>query len=222
MHTQGGYLDQRKRSPISLAAALAINGAVLGALLTINTGVIDSGPTVIDTIVPTIAPDPVPPPPEPPRETRAAQQPQRQSFVTPTRTIIPLPTNRFETVITPPQLPTPPGREIEGLSVTPTPRPASTGIFVGPQLDRRFAAALQPPYPAGKIRNEEEGVVVVRVLIGPDGRVKRVEKVEAADDAFYQATLQQALKRWRFKPATRDGVAVEGWRTMTVRFEIDS
>lgn len=58
------------------------------------------------------------------------------------------------------------------------------------------------------------------MLIGTDGRVKQVERVSAASEAFWQATERQALSRWRFRPALRDGVAVESWRTMTVRFEM--
>jgi protein TonB len=35
---------------------------------------------------------------------------------------------------------------------------------------------------------------------------------------FLAATRRQALAKWRFKPATLDGVAVESWKEMTVRF----
>ncbi len=59
------------------------------------------------------------------------------------------------------------------------------------------------------------------MLIGTDGRVKRAERVSAASDAFWAATERRALDKWRFRPATRDGVPVEAWRTMTVRFELE-
>ncbi|OHT17736.1 Gram-negative bacterial tonB protein [Sphingomonas haloaromaticamans] len=71
-------------------------------------------------------------------------------------------------------------------------------------------------------RQEIEGVVVVRVLIGADGRVKAVEQVSTTDPAFFEATKRQALRAWRFRPATRDGVAVESWRTMRVKFEMQA
>ncbi|WP_235524059.1 energy transducer TonB [Sphingomonas sp. Leaf33] len=51
--------------------------------------------------------------------------------------------------------------------------------------------------------------------------MKSVERVDAANDAFYDATRRQALNRWRFRPATRDGVPYETWRTMTVRFVLE-
>jgi periplasmic protein TonB len=63
--------------------------------------------------------------------------------------------------------------------------------------------------------------VVVRVLIGVDGRVKQVERVSADSDGFFEATQRQALARWRFKPATRGGVPVESWKQMNVHFVME-
>lgn len=88
------------------------------------------------------------------------------------------------------------------------------------QLDQRYAGLFQPDYPARAQREGIEGVAVVRVLIGADGRVKAVELVSADDPAFFEATKRRALAKWRFKPATRGGVAEESWKEMRVRFEI--
>jgi periplasmic protein TonB len=62
--------------------------------------------------------------------------------------------------------------------------------------------------------------VTLRVLVGVDGRVVRAEQVTATSEEFWRVTLQHALARWRFKPATRDGIPYEAWRTMTVRFTL--
>jgi len=88
------------------------------------------------------------------------------------------------------------------------------------QLDQRYADLFQPDYPARAQREGIEGVAVVRVLIGTDGRVKAVELVSTDDPAFFEATKRRALSKWRFKAATRGGVAEESWKEMRVRFEI--
>ncbi len=88
------------------------------------------------------------------------------------------------------------------------------------RINPRYANALQPIYPPGMIRAEREGFATVRVLIGTDGRVKRVEPVNASDPEFLDATRKQAVSKWRFLPATRDGEAIESWREMTVRFQL--
>lgn len=106
------------------------------------------------------------------------------------------------------------GTEITPLVITPKP------VLVGAAYDPRFANALQPPYPASEIRSGNSGRVVIRVLIGADGRVKQVERIAAASDAFFAAAEHQALTRWRFKPATSDGTPIEQWKTMSLRFEL--
>ncbi len=88
------------------------------------------------------------------------------------------------------------------------------------RLDERYAGLFQPDYPARAQREGIEGVAVVRVLIGTDGRVKAVELVSADDPAFFEATKRRALTKWRFKAATRGGVPEESWKEMRVRFEI--
>ncbi len=93
-------------------------------------------------------------------------------------------------------------------------------VFKTAQINPRFIKALQPAYPPGMIREEREGVVTVRVLIGTDGRVRVVETIKADETVFLEATRKQALSKWRFLPATRDGTPVESWREMTVRFEL--
>jgi protein TonB len=96
-----------------------------------------------------------------------------------------------------------------------------TPVVIGPELDTRFAGGFQPEYPAGERRAEHQGRVVVRVLIGVDGRVKLVEKVSAASDAFFEATERRALQKWRFKPGTRDGAPIEAWKTIGVSFVLN-
>lgn len=104
-----------------------------------------------------------------------------------------------------------------GGTVVDPPRPP---VMVAPSVDPRYEAMLQPPYPPAEIRRGTEGNVTARVLIGPDGRVKAIDIVKSPSDGLSEATRKQALARWRFKPATRDGVPVEGWKTMTLRFQI--
>jgi protein TonB len=82
------------------------------------------------------------------------------------------------------------------------------------------SSELQPPYPASEQRAENEGSVTVKVLIGTDGRVKSVEKVRGASEAFFRTTEQQALRHWRFSPATVDGRPVESRKIITVHFRL--
>lgn len=215
MHATG-YLQQKKHYPFGLGVAVAIHAAGLSALWLAKNDYIPPIKTIltirnIPLPRPQPTPEPVPPPPAPSETVRLSDPP-------------PLPIERIvrarpDTVRI---VPLPPAKPIDsfgagaGIAVTPPPLP----VLTGPEIDPRYAGDFQPPYPAGKQRLGEEGLVVVRVLIGADGRVKRVEPANGADEAFVAATERHALRRWRFKPATRDGVPIESWRTMRVRFEM--
>jgi protein TonB len=104
-----------------------------------------------------------------------------------------------------------------------------TAEFVAPRVpvfnpalrDPRFARDFQPDYPPGLLQKEIEGTVSVRVLVGIDGRVREAQVVSATHPDFGKAAVKQAMRHWRFSPATRDGVPVEDWQTLNVRFTID-
>lgn len=98
--------------------------------------------------------------------------------------------------------------------------PPKPPVLVLADIDPRFAAGFQPDYPASEQRREIEGNAKVKVLIGTDGRVKAVELISATSPGFFEETKRRALSKWRFKPATRDGVAEESWKVMTVTFQI--
>lgn len=101
------------------------------------------------------------------------------------------------------------------------PRIPPETVFVAPRLDQRYAANFQPDYPPNLIRQELEGSVRIRVLVGPNGRVIRTEKLDASHELFWKATDRKARSSWRFLPATSDGTPVEGWFTITVKFTLD-
>jgi protein TonB len=148
----------------------------------------------------------------------------------------PVPNQRVETVQPIVQTPPPPERDIfykpdatpqkaEPLAlatVIDPPRPQqiiATPVRREAQMDPR--SELKPPYPASQQRMGAEGLVTLRVLIGPDGRVRSAEKLRATNDEFYQATLRHVLRNWRFKPATLDGRPIESSKVMTLHFELD-
>ncbi len=210
--------------PGSLGVALAVNGALIGALFVAAPGLNPFTPVVK----------------KPPLETYAVPLPTEP--IKPVETVTPRPEPRLQTPLPPIPIP----HTDQGVDVTPSSDPYTppiglgdglgTGIGTGavdppkpapplivqPGIDPRFARDFQPAYPSEERRAEREGRVVVRVLIGTDGRVKQVERVNATSDAFWRATLDRALAKWRFTPGTRDGVPVETWKTMSLSFVLEN
>ncbi len=221
------YQGQGGLSPTGLGIAIAINGALLALLTTMaTTTTVFRDPwkpfeAVNVPIEPPPPPEPIAPPEPAPRSV-ADPAPQPLPYVPPVTLTRPGPT-----IETTPVLPTAP-LQIAPVSVGDGPgsgdrAPIATPVppvLTDASIDPRYRAGFQPDYPATERNLGRDGVVVVRVLVGADGRVKAVESLRATSDAFFAATKRRALSNWRFRPATRDGVAVESWREMTVRFTL--
>lgn len=196
-------------NPVGLGGALLVSGVMIAGLATMAPEIIESLPdgpfTLIDTSEPAPPPKPLEQKPAKQTETKVTVPP-RGSDAGPvtTNTLDLVPLDKEPVTVDPPVKP--------DIIADPVRVPVRAGAVM------ISGAAAQPPYPRSLQAEGVEGVAVVRVLVGVDGRVRAVELVRADDPLFYDATREQALRKWRFRPATEDGRAVEGWREMTVRF----
>ena len=210
MHSEG-FLDTRtKGSNTGLVIVIAAHAAAIIALALVKTEVIRP-PVFIDTRTYTVPPDATPP--ENPPPPRVEKNTPRAT----TPTIVKLPTLSDTDILT--KTIDPPSSGVSEV-VIPTQTVIAEPVFVEAKMDPAAAGRFQPDYPAAMARAGTEGFATVRILIGTDGRVRQVVQVNATDPAFFAATERQALRYWRFRAATRDGIATESWRTLTVRFKL--
>lgn len=75
-----------------------------------------------------------------------------------------------------------------------------------------------PDYPAAAARLHQTGTVLLRLYIGTDGAVTRVETLRSSGVAALDAAATTALARWHFLPAERDGKPVESYWDQPVVF----
>jgi len=224
---EAGFLEQKAR-PGSAALVVLMHGAGIAALLLAGTHIVRP-PEKPVTEVTNVTPTPIPVEIEPEPQTREPQ-PERQTHQSRLDTVDNTPLPTLGPVVTgPPIPPQPPVGDI-----APERQPLEQ-VILPPRIDppappppppvrvsaRINTSNLQPPYPASLQREQIEGSATVRVTIGADGRVVSVQKVSATHELFYTATARHAQARWRFRPATVDGRAVESTQTMTVQFRLD-
>ncbi len=213
------YLPARSPRSVMLLVTIALHAAIVAALFMFNADVRTTVTNVFKTIP--ITPD-APPPPIPPKidrkvmpktDPRPIDRPIPQTPIRPDAgpLIDPVPADPW--VRPEPFPPTPTADPVPQI------KPAAP-VLTAASNDPRYARDLQPPYPLALQRAEQEGQVTVRVHIGPDGRVIEIVEVRADAEGFFAATRDWALRKWRFKPATRDGEPVASWRTMTVTFKL--
>jgi protein TonB len=93
-------------------------------------------------------------------------------------------------------------------------------VVTGVRPDARYPLT-QPPYPMGAVRAEQEGAVELEVFVLPNGRVGDARVIKSTGYALLdQSALDEAKRRWRLQPATRDGVPFAQWHKMRVVFEL--
>jgi TonB family protein len=75
-----------------------------------------------------------------------------------------------------------------------------------------------PEYPAWARENGISGTVLLHVLVGLDGRVRRVNVIRGVRGLSEAA--QEALHRWTFRPAMANGRPVKVWVEIPVQFRL--
>jgi protein TonB len=75
-------------------------------------------------------------------------------------------------------------------------------------------------YPLEALRNREQGTVILRVLVGTDGSVLGVEIEKSSGSRSLDRAARDAVGKWRFHPATRNGVAHSAWASVPVTFNL--
>jgi protein TonB len=114
---------------------------------------------------------------------------------------------------------------VELPAVRPVPARADASIPAvptGPAAMRlEYASAPPPPYPRQDLRAGNEGTVILQVVVGLDGRPLDVSVAESSGHRGLDAAARRhVLSSWLFRPATRDGRAVEAVGLVPVDFSL--
>ena len=93
----------------------------------------------------------------------------------------------------------------------------------GPQPSTRleYASAPAPAYPPEALARELEGTVMLKVLVDVDGSPLSVEiERSSGHRRLDDAARRQVLRKWKFKPAIRDGQAIQVYGIVPVSFTL--
>ena len=89
------------------------------------------------------------------------------------------------------------------------PRHSGASPVSSPSLSAPVAIhKVDPAYPTELMRENVAGTVMLYAIIRADGSVTQVRVIEGADERL-DLYAQQALARWQFHPATKDGSPVD-------------
>ncbi len=75
-----------------------------------------------------------------------------------------------------------------------------------------------PTYPAMALRDRVQGTVVLRALVGRNGRVQNVQVLSGP--SLLASAAVAAVRRWRYEPSVQNGELVGAEKQITVQFTI--
>lgn len=237
-HEQNNMIH--RRTSTAIAATLALHAALLALFAS---SVLQQTPTppelppvVVQLIQPAAlptAPKPLPPPPKPvpppPKPvmppTPIAPAPTPAPVPTPTPTPAPAPSPTPVPAPTPapapvskPAAPAPAVPVPVAPPVAPPAAPAKTDVTISASYG---ASNEKPKYPMMSKRIGEQGTVVLRVLVKSDGSAGTVEVKISSNYPRLDQSAVDAVKNWRFIPATSDGKPVDEWYQVPIPFKLN-
>jgi TonB family protein len=107
---------------------------------------------------------------------------------------------------------------------TPSPGLPTAEIFYrASELDERAVPLNEAPleYPEAALQARLGGRVTLRLFIGQDGALRKVELLDSQPPGVFDQAALKAVSALRFRPATRNQVAVASMKTIEVPFHPD-
>jgi protein TonB len=161
--------------------------------------------------------DPVKPPVPPPPVRVPVTKPQPPATSTATPQKIEVPVVAEQVVVEDGTLPADP--IAEPASSEPS-FSESSGPLPGVRLE--YLQAPPPAYPRDALREGIQGTVMLQVLVDVDGRPLDVQIQHGSGNRLLDnAARRQVLERWTFRPAMKDGRAVQAIGLVPIAFNLD-
>ena len=208
--TRSAYIAESRG--VALAATVLLHAALLLALLSqapVRTALRNAAPLMVNLISTPAMETPA----QPPRPL-----PMRTVERTPQSTIAPAPPSEMKApsafaaispdVATPGPEPSLPG------PVTPLP-------IIPPNFNAAYLDNPAPAYPPLARRSGEQGRVVLRVLVTPNGAAEAVELRTSSGSARLDLAAIEAVKRWRFVAARQGDQTVSAWVLVPITFSLE-
>jgi periplasmic protein TonB len=165
---------------------------------------------IVDFIPPPQIEQPVAPKPLPTR-----QQLVKQQRAAPPKAPAPL----IETTQSTVSEPTAP--VVSQTETRPTPAVPPAEPVTQPRFDADYLKNPAPPYPPLSRRMGEEGKVILRVVVSPQGSAESVDVKTSSGSTRLDEAAQKSVRNWRFIPAKRGDAAIQSAVLVPIIFKLE-
>lgn len=165
---------------------------------------------------PVVQPKPVPKP-QPKPQPKPKPQPLPKAVASPDPAPATAPTGTLD-----PEEPTAPA--------TPTPAPtaaqastdtAAPAAIVMPSSSAAYLNNPRPSYPSISRRMGEQGKVMLRVFVNAQGQPEQIQIQQSSGFDRLDKAAVDAVRRWKFTPGSRNGVAEAMWNIVPINFVLE-
>lgn len=102
----------------------------------------------------------------------------------------------------------------------PAPAPAAEPVSQA-RFDADYLKNPAPAYPPLSRRMGEEGKVILRVLVNPQGTADSVDIKTSSGSTRLDEAAQKTVRNWKFIPAKRGDAAVQSWVLVPIIFKLE-
>ena len=214
----GWKTNDRASRYAGLVIVVVLHAAVIVALLhyePVRSAFTDAVPIMVSLITPQPVVEKPKEPPKPlpvkPRVQLPAP-PEPQQIITstteaPTPVLAPAP---------------PPPAPVAPVAVAPPPQPQAVAPVpvIPPSFNADYLDNPPPVYPPLSRRMSEQGKVMLRVLVNPQGGAEQVELKSSSGSTRLDEAALATVKRWRFTPARQGDKPVAAWVLIPITFSL--
>jgi protein TonB len=95
-------------------------------------------------------------------------------------------------------------------------------VMTGDTVDQLPEVSSRPPleFPKQALAQKISGYVLVKLLVDPLGKVKKVKLEQAEPEGIFESVALAAVREWEFEPAQYKGRPVAVWIEQKIRFDL--
>lgn len=97
----------------------------------------------------------------------------------------------------------------------------ATETISQPRFDADYLNNPAPAYPPLSRRAGEEGKVILRVSVSPQGSAEGVEIKTSSGSPRLDESAQKTVRTWKFIPAKRGDSAIQSWVLVPIIFKLE-
>lgn len=177
-------------------------------------------PTIVGIMLPPPVATPQPKP-EPQPKPQPEPKPQQKPKPTPKPLAKPLPkAPPSEKAVSAPKV-QPPPPAVKTAKTAPAKAAPSTPAIQPPSAEAQGLQNKAPLYPQLSRKKKEQGTVLLLILVKADGTVGDIKLKTSSGYSRLDQAARQAVKRWQFQPALKDGKPIDFWYELPLKFTLN-